>query len=112
MKTTIMLGSLAARAPGWGVAASLLALAVCAQMPLAAAPEASSPPPQLQSTPFVSGTEGYSTFRIPALTVNGAGHLLAICEGRKLGGGDAGDIDTVGKVSADGGKTVEGPKSV
>jgi sialidase-1 len=53
----------------------------------------------------VSGAEGFATFRIPAITVNGAGQLLAICEGRKHGGGDAGDIDTVFKISQDGGKT-------
>jgi sialidase-1 len=58
-----------------------------------------------QSTPFVSGTEGYHTFRIPAIAANGAGHLLAICEGRKNSAGDAGDIDTVFKISEDGGKT-------
>ena len=32
---------------------------------------------------FVSGTEGYHTFRIPALLVTPDGTLLAICEGRK-----------------------------
>jgi len=68
-----------------------------------ASPGTSASP--VQSTPFVSGTEGYATFRIPAITVNGAGHLLAFCEGRKRGSGDAGDIDIVFKVSADGGKT-------
>lgn len=59
----------------------------------------------VQSTPFVSGTEGYHTFRIPALIVNGAGQLLAICEGRKGGADDSGAIDTVSKLSDDGGKT-------
>ncbi|MCX6927565.1 MAG: sialidase family protein [Verrucomicrobia bacterium] len=58
-----------------------------------------------QSTPFFSGTEGYNTFRIPAITTTTAGHLLAICEGRKGSGSDTGDIDTVFKISEDGGKT-------
>ena len=58
-----------------------------------------------RSTPFTSGAEGYQTFRIPAITVTGAGHLLAICEGRKNSASDAGDIDTVFKLSEDGGKT-------
>lgn len=58
-----------------------------------------------QSIPFTSGEDGYQTFRIPAITVTGAGHLLAICEGRKFSAGDAGDIDTVCKLSEDGGRT-------
>ena len=62
-------------------------------------------PGHVQSTPFISGTEGYDTFRIPAIVVNGAGHLVAICEGRKHGRDDAGDIDIVFKLSEDGGKT-------
>ncbi len=66
---------------------------------------ASAPSAPLQSTPFVSGTGGYDTYRIPALVVNGEGHLLAICEGRKYSSGDTGDIDTVAKLSQDGGKT-------
>jgi sialidase-1 len=86
---------------------SMLSLAACAQTQPLPRPEAPPPPlaGRFQSTPFLSGSEGYNTFRIPAITVNGAGHLLAICEGRKRGGGDAGDIDTVCKVSEDGGKT-------
>ena len=85
----------------------VLTLGAYAQSPVAppevAAPRSSSL--TVQSTPFISGTEGYATFRIPAITVNGAGNLVAICEGRKRGGGDAGDIDTVFKISADGGRT-------
>jgi sialidase-1 len=58
-----------------------------------------------QSTPFVGGTEGYQTFRIPSITATAAGDLLAICEGRKHSASDAGDIDTVFKVSKDGGRS-------
>jgi len=83
---------------------SILTLAACSQTKPAPLPDAAPADPH-RSTPFVSGTEGYATFRIPAITVNGAGHLLAICEGRKHGAGDAGDIDIVFKVSEDGGRT-------
>ncbi len=54
---------------------------------------------------FVSGQEGYRIFRIPAIVVSNKGTLLAFCEGRKGGGGDSGNIDTVLKRSFDGGKT-------
>ncbi len=54
---------------------------------------------------FKSGTEGYHTFRIPAIVKAANGDLLAICEGRKIGRSDAGDIDMVMKRSSDGGKT-------
>ena len=54
---------------------------------------------------FISGTEGYNTFRIPSITVTKTGTILAFCEGRKNGRSDSGDIDTVLKRSVDGGKT-------
>jgi sialidase-1 len=54
---------------------------------------------------FSAGTEGYHTFRIPALVTTKNGTLLAICEGRKTGRGDHGDVDLVQKRSTDGGKT-------
>jgi len=57
-----------------------------------------------QTSVFRSGTEGYHTFRIPALMVTPRGTLLAFCEGRKTDRGDHGDIDLVLKRSADGGK--------
>lgn len=56
---------------------------------------------------FVSGTEGYHTFRIPAVIATKKGTLLAFAEGRKGSGGDSGDIDTVLKRSRDGGKSWE-----
>ncbi|MEZ6038156.1 MAG: exo-alpha-sialidase [Planctomycetota bacterium] len=58
-----------------------------------------------RSTPFVSGEHGYHTFRIPAFVVAGDGALLAICEGRRGGRGDAGEIDLVARRSDDGGRT-------
>lgn len=54
---------------------------------------------------YLSGTEGYHTFRIPAVITTKKGTLLAFAEGRKGGGADSGDIDTVLKRSRDGGKT-------
>jgi sialidase-1 len=54
---------------------------------------------------FTGGSEGYHTYRIPALVVTKQGTLLAICEGRKTGRGDHGDLDLVQKRSTDGGQT-------
>jgi sialidase-1 len=54
---------------------------------------------------FVSGEGGYHTYRIPSVIVTPKGTVLAFCEGRKAGRGDAGDIDLVLKRSTDGGKT-------
>jgi len=64
-----------------------------------------APEPPFQVDVFVSGTEGYHTFRIPAIVTTAKGTILAICEGRKGGGGDSGDIDIVLKRSADNGQT-------
>jgi len=54
---------------------------------------------------FVSGADGYHTYRIPALLVTSKGTLLAFCEGRKNSRSDTGDIDLLVKRSADGGRT-------
>jgi sialidase-1 len=58
-------------------------------------------------TVFVGGSEGYHTYRIPALAVAADGALLAFAEGRRDNGGDPGqgDIDLVLKRSTDGGET-------
>jgi sialidase-1 len=83
---------------------SLLALASWG--PLGAA----EPGPGLRRTQvFVGGTDGYHTYRIPALLVTGKGTLLAFCEGRKSSRSDTGDIDLLVKRSTDGGKTWSGP---
>src|SRR6187401_3058994 len=58
-----------------------------------------------QTDVFSAGSEGYHTFRIPALVVTKKGTLLAICEGRKTGRGDHGDLDLVLKRSTDNGQT-------
>ncbi len=54
---------------------------------------------------FIGGQEGYHTYRIPALVVSAVGTILAFCEGRKYGRGDAGKIDLLLKRSFDSGKT-------
>ncbi|MEE8452660.1 MAG: sialidase family protein [Thermoguttaceae bacterium] len=58
-----------------------------------------------QTDVFTSGTEGYHTYRIPAVVLTNEKTLLAFCEGRKTGRGDHGDLDLVLRRSTDGGKT-------
>jgi len=61
---------------------------------------------QNKSVPvYVSGTDGYKSFRIPAIIKAPNGNLLAFCEGRVNGSGDFGDIKIVLKRSSDNGKT-------
>ncbi len=62
-----------------------------------------------QSDIFVGGEEGYAIYRIPALVLSPNGVLLAICEARKNGPSDAGDIDLILKRSSDNGKTWSAP---
>jgi len=54
---------------------------------------------------FISGTEGYHTFRIPALLLLSSGELLLFCEGRRQSSRDDGWIDLVYKRSSDGGRS-------
>jgi sialidase-1 len=54
---------------------------------------------------FQSGTGGYHTYRIPAMTVTTHGTILAFCEGRKHGRSDAGDIALLIRRSQDGGRS-------
>ena len=61
--------------------------------------------PLEQTEVFVSGTEGYHTYRIPAIIATPKGALLAFCEGRKSSAGDSGDIDLLLKRSTNGGKS-------
>ncbi len=58
-----------------------------------------------QTDVFVSGQDGYNTYRIPSLIVTSKGTMLAFCEGRKRGTSDTGNIDLVLKRSFDSGKT-------
>lgn len=58
-----------------------------------------------QTDVYISGQDGYHTYRIPAVIRAQNGALLAFAEGRKSGGGDSGDIDLLLKRSTDGGRT-------
>ena len=58
-----------------------------------------------QSVIWTSGTDGYHTYRIPAIVVTTGGTILAFCEGRRNGRNDTGDIDMLVKRSEDGGRT-------
>ncbi len=60
--------------------------------------------PLFETDVFVSGTEGYHTYRIPAMLTTQAGTVLAFAEGRE-GLGDADQNDIVLKRSTDGGNT-------
>lgn len=82
---------------------SWLCLLLTLGIPLTATAEA--PDAFTQTDVFISGAEGYHTFRIPALLVTKKGTLLAFCEGRKTSRSDKGDIDLLLKRSSDGGKT-------
>lgn len=53
---------------------------------------------------WVSGRDGYDTYRIPALLVTKKGTALAFCEGRVGGMSDTGDINLLVKRSTDGGR--------
>lgn len=54
---------------------------------------------------FVSGTEGFKSFRIPAIIGLPGGDLLAFAEGRLNGASDFGNIKIAMKRSHDGGST-------
>ncbi|MER5973987.1 sialidase family protein [Streptomyces sp. NPDC002055] len=56
------------------------------------------------SVPFRAGTEGYASFRIPAVVRAADGALLAFAEGRIDSRDDVGDIDVVLRRSTDGGR--------
>jgi sialidase-1 len=60
---------------------------------------------QKEVTIFSSGSGGYRSFRIPAITRAPNGDLLAFCEGRVNGSGDFGNIQIVMKRSGNNGKT-------
>jgi sialidase-1 len=59
-----------------------------------------------QETPvFISGKEGYASYRIPAIVQGKGGELIAFAEGRVDHAGDFGNVDIVYKISYDQGKT-------
>ncbi len=61
--------------------------------------------PPVRVDVFIAGQDGYHTFRIPSLIVTPKGTLIAVCEGRKSGRADSGDIDLVMRRSIDRGAT-------
>jgi sialidase-1 len=60
---------------------------------------------QVKVPVFVSGQDGYKSFRIPAIVRMPDGELLAFCEGRVNGVDDFGHINIVLRRSKDHGKT-------
>ena len=64
---------------------------------------AAAPPEEV--VVYRAGTDGYHTYRIPALIVTRKGTLLAFCEGRRGSSSDTGDIDVLVKRSSDHGRT-------
>ena len=83
-------------------AIALTALAAAAIVPPGGASAADSG--CSSSVPFVSGTDGYGVYRIPAVVQSLDGDVLAFAEGRSSGS-DTGNIDIVLKRSTDGGCT-------
>lgn len=71
----------------------------------AACNTAGAAPTLSRSDVFVSGKDGYHTYRIPAIVVTKKGTVLAFCEGRKTSRSDHGDVDLLVKRSLDGGRT-------
>ena len=63
------------------------------------------PKPHPHVEVFAAGKDGYSSYRIPAIVLTKKGTLLAFCEGRKDGRGDAGNIDLLVRRSTDLGKS-------
>lgn len=82
----------------------LRAFVTTASLVLAVVAPARSAEPE-QTPVFISGRDGYHTYRIPSLITTKKGTLLAFCEGRKNSRSDTGDIDLLLKRSFDGGKT-------
>lgn len=104
-------GGPACRLAGWMLAVSSLALAVPAAgafdpapfevLVLATAPVRANPE---HVDVFISGREGYHTFRIPSVVVTQEGTVLAFAEGR-ASRSDHAQNDIVLKRSTDGGRT-------
>lgn len=76
----------------------IVTLIVCSANPVTAAEN-------FKTTVWKSGEGDYHTYRIPSVIRTIKGTLLAFCEGRKSGRGDAGNIDLLLKRSFDGGAT-------
>ena len=59
----------------------------------------------VSSNPFVSGVDGYHSYRIPSLLHLSNGHMLLFCEGRKLSSADHDWNDVLTRRSTDGGES-------
>jgi sialidase-1 len=77
--------------------------AACGVGPCGLCAAAADPPQQVDV--YVSGRDGYDTYRIPSAIVTKQGTVLAFCEGRRHSASDSGDIDLLVKRSSNGGKT-------
>ncbi|HXX94871.1 MAG TPA: sialidase family protein [Planctomycetota bacterium] len=77
-----------------------------------AAQDPPSPSPVRETDLWVSGMEGYHTYRIPALLASPRGAVLAFCEGRKRSSSDTGEIHLLLRRSPDGGETWPPPQVV
>ena len=66
-------------------------LQLCVLTALVTSPLAAGAQPVLTDV-YVSGRDGYHTYRIPAIIVTTNGAVLAFCEGRKKSRSDTGDI--------------------
>lgn len=86
---------------------ALILAYIAAPLPAAAQDNAT-----FRTTVFKNGEGGYHTYRIPAIALTTKGTLLAFCEGRKLAGGDTGDIDLLLRRSTDNGKTWSTPQLI
>jgi sialidase-1 len=84
---------------------TILLAAAALGLPAGPAATAAPRPGCTSSVPFTSGTEGYDTYRIPAVVRAANGALVAFAEGRRDSAGDSGAIQTVSRSSHDGGCT-------
>jgi sialidase-1 len=92
------------KGPALQLVCILLLACIVSSVP-AVSEELTSPEQLHNSDVFISGHDGYHTYRIPALLTTKKGTLLAFCEGRKATRSDSGNIDLLVKRSADNGKT-------
>ena len=77
----------------------------CGQEEASRQDDITQPEDAIRQNLFVSGTNGYHTYRIPALEITTKGTVLAFCEGRKTSQEDTGDIDLLLKRSEDNGRS-------
>ena len=89
---------------------TLVLLAIAITCPANAYVDTTGEP--VYSDVFISGTFGYSSFRIPSIVALEDGTLLAFAEGRKTSTSDSGDIDIVLARSTDNGASWTAPQLV